>query len=89
MSETLGGFRGKAFEVIADECPNVADLAEMPLNFERPTFQRGFAFPEKSVVAVHEQSAFVVFGRIIAEQTEIKEIGGLRQEFERRKIAFV
>ena len=67
LGETLGGFRGKPFEVVTDECPNVADFGEVSLSFERPTFQRGFAFPEKFIVTVNEKAVAIVFGRVIAQ----------------------
>jgi len=38
---------------------------------------------------VNEFAGAVIFGRVIAEQTQIKQIGRPRQKFERRKIAFI
>src|ERR1700693_2253693 len=38
---------------------------------------------------MNEFAGVVIFGRVIAEQTEIKKIGRPRQKLERRKIAFI
>ena len=38
---------------------------------------------------MNEFAGVVIFGRVIAEQTQIKKIGRPRQEFERREIAFI
>src|SRR5436305_14248764 len=38
---------------------------------------------------MHVPSINVVFRCIIAEQTQVEKIGSARQEFERRKVAFV
>ncbi len=75
--------------MVTHECPNVADFAEVSLYFERPTFQRGFAFPKKLIVTMDEKAVAIVLGRVIAEQPEVKKIGRSRQKFERRKIAFI
>lgn len=89
LREALGGFGSEAFEVIADESPDVAHIAEMALDFERPAFERGFTFPEKLFVAMHVFAVAVVFGRVVAEQAEIKKIGGMRQKFKRRLVPLV
>jgi len=67
--------------VIADKGPDVASFAKVSLNFQRPTFERGLAFPEKLVVTMNKLAGAVVLGRIIAEQSQIKEIGRARQKF--------
>jgi hypothetical protein len=38
---------------------------------------------------VNKFAAAIIFGRVIAEQTQIKKIGRSRQKFERRKVAFI
>src|SRR5438067_13183061 len=59
----------------------------MPLNFQRPTFQRRFAFPEQFFVTMHMAAVDAVFGRVIAKQTQVKKIGGARQKFEGREVS--
>jgi hypothetical protein len=66
LSETLSRFRPEAFEMIADESPDVARFGKMTLDFQGPTFQRGLAFPKKLVVAMNEFPSAVVFGGVIA-----------------------
>jgi len=75
--------------MVTDEGPRIANFAKVPLDFQRPAFERGFALPKKSIVAVNEFSGAVIFGRVIAEQAQIKEIGRARQKFEGREIALV
>src|SRR5439155_14561283 len=89
LGKTLCGFGRESFEVIADKRPDIAYFGKVSLDFERPALEGGFAFPEQSVVAMNEQAVAVVFGGVIAEQPQINKIGGLGQEFERSKIAFV
>src|ERR1043166_2225288 len=67
LGEALRGFGREAFKMIAHKCPDVAHLGEMPLDFERPALECGFAFPEQSIVAVHEQPVLVVLGGVVAE----------------------
>ena len=38
---------------------------------------------------MHMAPVAVVFGRVIAKQTQVKKIGGARQKFERRKVSLV
>src|SRR6266700_514548 len=54
LSEALCSFGRKSFEVITDKSPNVADLSQMALDFERPALQRGLAFPKKFVVSMNK-----------------------------------
>ncbi len=54
LGETLRGFGRESFEVITHKGPNVADLGEMALDFERPAFQSGLAFPKKFIVSMNE-----------------------------------
>jgi len=75
--------------MIADKRPDVADFWKMSLNLKRPTFERGLAFPKKSVVTVNKFARAIVLGRVVAEHSQIKEIGRAWQKFERREIAFV
>src|SRR5438477_13154198 len=75
--------------MVADERPRIANFPKVPLDFQRPAFERGFAFPKKLIVAVNEFSGAVIFCRVIAEQAQIKEIGRARQKSERREIALV
>jgi Histidinol phosphatase and related hydrolases of the PHP family len=46
LGETLTRLWCKSLEVIAGKCPDTAHVCKMPLNFQGPAFQRGFAFPE-------------------------------------------
>jgi len=78
LSQTLSRFRREPFEMIADEGPNISHFGEMPLYFQGPTFQCGLAFPKKLLIAMNEFASVVVFGRVIAEQAQIKEIGSPR-----------
>ena len=57
--------------------------------FERPAFERRFAFPEQFAVAMDVLAVAIVFGRVIAKQPQVEEIGRARQKFEWREIAFV
>jgi len=61
----------------------------MPLNFQRPAFQRGFAFPEQFLIAMDVAAVDIVFGCVIAKQTEVKKISGARQKFEGSKVSLV
>ena len=61
----------------------------MPLDLERPTLERGFAFPKQFAVTMHVLPVTIVLRGIIAEQAQIKEVGRAREEFEGREIAFV
>ena len=89
MGQSLASFWSEAFEMIAGEGPNIAHLAEMPLNLERPAFQCRFAFPNKLFIVVHMLPVVIVFCGVIAEKPKIKKIGCARQKFERREIPFV
>ena len=89
LRQTLRGFRGEAFKVIAGESPGVADFAKVSLDFQGPTFQGRFAFPKEFVVAMNELAGAIVLGRVIAKQSQVKKVGRARKEFEWRKIAFV
>ena len=53
--------------MIAREAPDVAHLREMSLDFERPAFKGGFAFPKQPVVAMDEEAILVVFGGVVAK----------------------
>ena len=75
--------------MIAGKCPDVANFRHMPLNFQRPAFQRGFAFPKQFLVTMNVATVHVVFGRVIAEQAQVEKICRARQEFKRGKISFV
>ena len=89
LCQSLASFRSEAFEMIAGEGPNIAHLAEMPFNLERPTFQRSFAFPKKIFITVHVFPVAIVFCGVIAEKPKIKKIGRAREKFERREVPFV
>src|SRR5438270_5662371 len=75
--------------MVTDKRPDVPHLAKMPLDFQSPAFERGFAFPKKFIVTMHEKTLAIVLGRVIAEQPQIKEISRARQKFERCEIALV
>ena len=59
------------------------------LAFSRDGTVMGFAFPKEFLVAMDEFSISIVLGGVIAEQTQVKKIGGAGKEFKRRKIAFI
>src|SRR5947208_16816984 len=61
----------------------------MPLNFKRPAFERGLAFPQQFFITIDMPTIDIVFRCVIAEQTQIEKICGARQEFERSKVSFV
>ena len=61
----------------------------MLLNFYRPAFQGGFAFPQQFFVAMDMAAVHVVFCRVIAQQTEIKKISSAWQKFEWREVSLV
>ena len=44
--ETLTRLGCKSFKVIAAKRPDTSHVCKMALNFQRPAFQRGFAFPQ-------------------------------------------
>ncbi len=67
LGETLAGFRRESFEMVTGECPDVADLGKMPLNFKRPAVKRGFAFPEQFFVTMEVAAINIVFRCVIAE----------------------
>ena len=46
FGETLTRLQCEPFKVIAGKCPDTPHVCKMPLNFQRPAFQRGFALPE-------------------------------------------
>src|SRR2546428_6736124 len=75
--------------MIADKRPDIAHLGEVALDFERPALERGFAFPQQTVVAMNKQAVLVVFGGVIAQQSQVNEVSGKRQKLEWRQIAFV
>jgi hypothetical protein len=68
MGEPLAGFGRETFEVIADECPNVAHFGKVTLDFKRPAFQSSLAFPKEFIVAMNEQAVAIVLRRVIAEE---------------------
>src|SRR5438552_18436911 len=61
----------------------------MPLNFKRPAFERGLAFPQQFFITIDMPTIGIVFRCVIAEQTQIEKICDARQEFERSKVSFV
>ncbi len=89
MSQSLTCFRRVTFEVVAHECPDAARISQMPIDFERPAFERRFPLPEKLAVTMDAPTIAIVFRPVIAEQSEIKKISCLGQKLERREIALV
>lgn len=89
VSEAPACLRRETFEMVVHETPDAASLRQMPLNLQRPTLQRGLAFPKKFPVAMDPLAARIVLRRVITQEPEIKKVGRAREEFEGRKIAFV
>src|SRR5205085_5435367 len=52
FGQALVRFERESLEVIARECPDIADFIEVPLDFKRPAFEGGFAFPKKFIVTM-------------------------------------
>src|SRR4051812_48425484 len=89
VGQPLTGLRREPFEMVIHEAPDAPDFAQVPLEFEGPALQRRLAFPEQFPVAMDVLSVAIVFGAVIAQQPQIKEISRGRKELERRQIAFV
>ena len=87
--EALAGFWRETFEMIVHENPDAANVAQMPLDTQRPAFERSLAFPEQFAVAMKMSAVTIVFRGVIAKQAQIDEIGCARQKFERREVAFI
>lgn len=89
LGETPAGFGSEAFVVIADECPDAANLVEVTFDFERPAFQSGFALPEQFFVAMNVFPIGGIFCGVVAKQSQIQKIRCAREELKWRQVALV
>ena len=85
----MAGFEREPFEVVVDEDPNIPGFRQMPFDFECPAFQSCFPFPKKFSVTMNPFAVAAVFGGVISQETEIKEIGGVGKKLEGREVPFV
>lgn len=87
--EALTRLRRESLKVVAHKREHASHFGQMSFDSKSPAFQRGFPFPKQFSVAVEMTAIGVIFRGIIAQQSEVKEIGRTRQKFEWRQVTFI
>src|SRR5438105_15854237 len=89
LGQPLRTLQSKSFEMIVHVSVDGTNIRKLSLDFQGPTFHRGFAFPKQFSVAMPVFAVPIIFSGVITEQPDVQKVGRPRLQLERRQIALV